>query len=302
MIHLNHSIKFLIACSLILCITHTGLAQTHDFSFGVHGGVTMYKTDGEHKNLPGANCGIDLAYTVRAIIANQTGLGIKLGVSLSYAGATHSLPNYEEEYTNVDYYPENMDYTIKAETYQEHQHQIQLETPLFLSFISHGVTVNIGGKFMMPFYQRRHIDVTDAHITAYYPDFWVPVTDYLATGRLENYEHHRKESSNMPKLNALLALEVGYEWQVGLKGRMGVQAYFDYGLWNNYTNDPPRQRLINVHPILNTEYPVPQIDVNALTDTYSSKVQYISAGVKFYYAFHTGHQRRKTYPCRCVTD
>lgn len=295
--HRLHLILLVVCC---LAYFTTLRAQTHDFTFGAHAGIAMYKTDGDFSNLPGFATGIDIAYTIRGAIANQTALGLKIGASLSYAGANHSLPNYKEQYINIDYYPEEMDYTITSETYREHQHQIQLEVPLFLSFISHGITINLGGKFLMPFFQKRHIDVTEAHITAYYPDFWVPVTDYLATGRLEDYQYHGKETGNMPKFNAALSLEVGYEWRIGWQDRIGIDAYFDYTIWNNYQNDPPCQRLIDVAPILNTEYPVPDIRVNALTDTYSTKANYLSAGIKVYYAFHT--ETRKTYPCRCVID
>ncbi|MCQ2311328.1 MAG: hypothetical protein MJZ64_06240 [Paludibacteraceae bacterium] len=276
------------------------MAQIHDFSIGAHAGVAIYNTKDNLKNLPGAATGIDLAYTARGVIANQTALGIKFGAGIAYAGATQSLPDYFEQYTNTDYYPEMMDYTITAAKYKENQHQIQLEAPIYLSFITYGVTVNIGAKFMMPFFQKRHIDVADAHITAYYPDFWVPVTDYLATGRLENNEYHAKENSNMPKLNALLSIEIGYEWNVGYKNKLGVQAYLDYGIWNNYSNNPSKERLIDVDPILNTEYPVPEIKVNALTDTYSDHVKYISAGIKVYFAFHTEIPR--VAPCRCAYD
>lgn len=295
-IHRLHLILFVLCCSAPFTLR----AQTHDISFGAHAGAAFYLTDGDFRNMPGGTVGVEMAYTVRGVIANYTALGIKIGAGVSYANANHSLPNYEEKYTNIDYYPEPMDYTIVSATYREHQHQLQLEAPLFLSFISHGLTINIGGKFMMPFFQRRHIDVTDAHITAYYPDFWVPVTDYLATGRLEDYQYHGKEVSVMPKLNAMLALEVGYEWHSGWQDRMGILAYFDYGIWNNYSNNPPMHRLIDVAPILNTEYPVPDIKVNALTDTYASKANYMSVGVRFYYAFH--FEQRKVYPCRCVMD
>lgn len=283
-----------------LCVVHITWAQTHDFSLGVHAGMSSYLTDGNIKNIPSATGGIDIAYTVRGVIANQTALGIRLGASLSYAGATQSLPNYKEQYINVDYYSEQIDYTITATTYKEQQHQFQVEAPLFLSFITHGITINIGGKFMMPFYQKRHIDVTEAHIAAYYPDFWVSVTDYQATGRLENNEHHSKEPSKMPQLNALLAAEIGYEWRVGQTNRMGVLLYLDYGLWNNYSNNPPRQRLVDVDPILNTEYPVPDIRVKSLTDTYSTKVNYFSCGIKWYYAFHG--ESPKVHRCHCLYD
>lgn len=295
--HKTYHVWLILLCLIVGNRAH---AQTHDFSLGVHAGASMYLTDGDFSNLLSGVGGIDMSYTIRGVIANQTALGVKLGAGLTFANATHSLSDYKEQYTNIDYYPTEMDYTITAGTYKERQMQLQVEVPLFLSFITHGVTINIGGKFMMPFYQKRHLDVTDAHITVFYPEFGVPVTDYLATGRLENYEYHATDDAYMPKLNALLAVELGYEWRTGIDNRMGVQLYLDYGLWNNYSNNPPRKRLIDVEPILNTEYPVPNIHVNMLTDTYSSKVNYLSCGIKWYYAFH--RQNRKKFSCHCAYD
>lgn len=297
--------KFYRHITCIVCFWAVGIAgsvcaQTHDLSMGGHAGVSMYFTNGDFRNLPGATVGLDLAYTVRGYVGNQTALGLKLGANISYAGACHSKSNYDEQYVNVDYYKEDMDYTITSKTFSEYQHQIQLEIPVYLSFITHGITINVGAKFMMPFFQKRQIDLKDAHITAYYPDFWVPVTDYLATGRFENGEYHDKRSSNMAKLNILLSAEIGYEWRTANNHRMGLLLYVDYGLWNNYSNNPPRYRLVDVAPILNTEYPVPDIKVNALTDTYASKANYMSVGVKFYYSFHK--EMPKKYPCHCVTD
>ncbi len=290
------------AFALCMCSVW-GYSQTHDFSIGVHGGVALYRTDGAIKNMPGVATGLDIAYTIRGVIANQTALGLKIGATLTYGAPSHSLRDYKEQYTNYDYYkPEEnkMDYTITAATYRERQRQLQVEVPLMLSFITNGVTINVGGKFMLPFWQERQLDVTDAHIGAYYDAFMVPVRDYLATGRLEGYQYHGKSNGVMPKMNALLAVEVGYEWKVGWKNRMGVQAYLDYGVWNDYENNPPQYRLIDVSPIWNTEYPVPDIKVNYLTDTYISKANYLSCGIKLYYSFHG--ETRKTYPCHCTYD
>lgn len=298
----NTSGKVSLLC-LLLWVSTSGFAQTHDFSVGAHAGAAMYTADGDFSHLPGAALGIDIAYTVRGVISHQTALGLKIGASLTYAGASQSKRDYEEQYVNYDYYkPEEheMDYTIRAATYKEHQHQLQVEAPVMLSLVSHGITVNVGAKFMMPFWQQRRLDVTDAHIVAYYPAFMVPVEDYLATGRLPDHQYHGKEKGVMPRLNALLAVEAGYEWRVGWKDRMGVLAYLDYGVWNDYTNNPIRQRLIDVAPITNREYPVPDIKVNYLTDTYASKVNYLSFGIKVYYAIHG--EKRKPYPCRCTYD
>jgi len=295
-----HIILIVALCTLFTS-AFTRAESTHDFSLGAHAGGAMYLTDGPHRNLPSGAVGLDMAYTVRGVLGNQTTLGIKLGGSLTFANAKHSLPNYMEEYVNHDYYPSKMEYTITAATYVERQMQLQLEAPLFISFYTHGITINIGGKFMMPFYQQRRLDVTDAHIKAYYADFWVPVVDYLATGRLPNYEHHTKETTTiMAKLNALLAAEIGYEWRVGWNDRLGVQLYVDYSLWNNFSNNPRGYRLIDVPPILNTEYPVPDIKVNYLTNIYASKANYLGFGVKVYYAFHG--ESVKCYRCMWLKD
>ena len=297
---MKHCKQITLSTILLLCII-PAFAQYHDISVGGHAGVSMYFTDGDFANMPGACGGVDIGYAIRGQLNNQNYLGVKIGATLSYAMARHVLGDYHEQYFNTDYENWRLLYDITAETYSERQRQLQVEIPVFLSFWTHGVTINIGAKYMALLNQQRRIDATGTCFHVWYEETDVWTEQYLATGRFEGNQHHGLYTkSPMPANHLLAACEVGYEFNLGKHSRLGLQAYCDLGIWNNYTNEPPKQRLIDVEPILDEEYPVPPIHANALTDTYSTRVRYFSCGVKIYYTFHTG--KNKKYICHCVTD
>lgn len=292
--------KRFVTIIIAICANVIVLAQTHQMEVGAYLGASWWKANGGLVNLPGVASGIEIDYALRGALSNHTELGIKTGVSFGFASAAHRLSDYEEQYTNQDYYLELVDYTISAKTYRQQQRQWQAMVPLFVSLKTHGLVINIGAKTMFVAVQTRQLDVTDAHILAYYPDFDVPVYDYLATGRLPGFKDHQTGKSTMPQWSVLLAGEVGYEWKLTNKSRFGVAAYVDYSIWNRYKNNPPARRLIDVAPILNTEYPVPDITINYLTNTYTDKLSFFSVGIHAYYAIFTVQKKYRSYQCRCL--
>lgn len=296
--------KYFITVLLVFGMSSAALAQTNGAAFGIFGGASWWKANGDLTNTPGATFGFEIDYVGRAALSSNTELGAKLGLAIGFASASHQLTNYTEQYTNQDYYPENLDYTITADTYKQKQKQWQLMVPVMLSLKTHGVVLNVGAKMMYLLTQNRQLDVTNAHINVYYPDFDVPTIDYLATGRLPGFKDHQSGTGNMPKLSVLLAGEIGYEWTLSNASYIGLVAYVDYSVWNNYSNTPAGHRLIDVAPILNKEYPVPDIKVNYLTDTYADKVNYLSVGVRFYYLLSSKSTKQKhsSYPCRCIIN
>lgn len=297
--------KDLIILLLILGINSTAFSQTNGVAFGASAGASAWIANGDLINKTGISAGLEIDYLGRNTLSKNTELGAKVGISVGFASAYHQLVNYSEQYSNQDYYPEWLDYTITADTYKQLQQQWQLTIPIMLALKTHGVVLNAGAKAMCLISQKRTLDVNNAHINVYYRDFDVPTTDYLATGRLTEFKQHQSNNSNMPTLSILLTAELGYEWTLTNVSIIGVCAYADYNVWNNYNNKPPQQRLIDVAPIINKEYPVPDIKVNYLTDTYANKVNYLSLGVKIYYLLApntTKHKSSRAYPCRCVPD
>lgn len=270
-------------------------AQRHALRLGVHAGMSMWQTDAAVAAVPGIGGGLDVAYLCMGPIGDHALLGPMIGVGIGYNTSALRLNNYHETYTNIDYYPEQMDYTVSAERYTERARQLQLEVPLMLMLNVHGLHIGAGAKWMMPLTQQRSLQLADPHVVAYYPDIEVAVPDELVTGKVQE-QGTRSSAGVMPTMNVLATASLGYEWRLPYKGRVGVEAYVDYGVWNNYSHEPPRERLIDVAPILNTTYPVPEVRVGYLTDTYVSAMHAVNAGVRVYMALT--HDRAKCYPCR----
>lgn len=290
-------IKHFITCLLMLGAWESAWTNTNGVEFDLLGGASFWVANGGITNKTGITGGLEVAYVGRKSLSRTMELGVKTGISFGMATATHQLLDYTEHYTNEDYYPENIDYTIRAATYRQHQSQWHLMIPVFLSLKTHGIIVNIGAKASYILSQKRQLDVTNAHIMVYYPELDVPVQDYLATGRLEGFGDHQLGRSTMPTWSVLLSGEIGYEWRMNKHSRLGMALFADYTLWNNYSNIPANRRLIDVAPIMNKTYPVPDIKVNYLTDTYSDKVKYMSVGIKVFFVLSPYIE-----PCRCINN
>lgn len=272
-------------------------AQYHVLELGGSLGTEAWLAGKDIQSHPGFTGAIDANYLYLAHTRSGVFIGPKLGVQLRYGGSMLSRTPYKEQYTNVDYYVEDMDYTITASRYEERSRALMLQVPLMLAIHTNGWTIGVGAKGMMQLTGQRALKVFDPWVVAYYPDFEVPVNNELVTGKIID-QGARSGKGILPRWNVCVSAELGYEWELDYNGAVGVQLYADYGVWNNYTNNPPRERLIDVEPILNTEYPVPPIHVNYVSDTYAQRLNYLSVGLRVYYAI--SKKSKPCYPCHWV--
>lgn len=293
-------IRKILTSLLLLSIPFSAYAVRHTVQVGGRFGTAMWLTDGLTGDSPGWVGGIDVNYLCQGRTSTGLLVGMKTGLGIGYSMAPTTWRNYREQYTNIDYYSEPMDYTITAAKYKEVHRQLQLELPLMVQIHTlRGWTFSLGPKVQTTFARQRRLEIVDPYVLTYYPDFEVNVYNELVTGRLSE-RHTHSGAGVTPTLTALLSAEVGYEWFVPYSDhRFGILAYVDYGLWSNYRNNPSGSRLVDIAPILNRDYPVPDITTHYLTDTYVSRMSYLSAGIRFYYTI-SYEDIRSCYSCRLL--
>ena len=260
-------------------------AQTSVFSVGVRGGGQMCLPAGMdiHDQL-GATGTLDMRYTFYGDVSNTIGIGFALGAGIGY-GTTGFKGTNIDRYSNTDYLNNQLDYTVTS-SFRQQDRFAKAEASLMVAFCFGNVTLHIGPRFMLPFASRASLTIEEASIDAYYPLYNVHVTDKPITGFMAT-PYRQAVPSHVPKYNVLLAAEIGYEWALDDCNSLGLQAYAEVGVWNNYTATAATGPLIQVMPITDAANPVPAIRINN-TDGRINGCRFLDFGIRVYYAFSTG--------------
>ena len=255
--------------------------QLDRFTIGVRGGMAslMEKTDSKMKNRLGYDVLLDLQYAHYWANRKDHLFGLLVGVSAGFAQGGLK-DNIDEQYTLTS--PEGIavDYTVKSDKVKEANRQVQLEVPIMFSMIlNNGFFLNVGPRLMLPVYTPYKETFSGTDIVATFNDYGVTVPNEIATGKLLKDEYTGK-TDNKLKLNILLGLELGYEWQFKNGHSLGLGAYADYG-WSLFKQDANGNRLIDI----NTGAPS-NVNVNGAANTFTEKMGYLDAGVKLAYHFN----------------
>ncbi len=232
-------------------------------------------------------------------------LGIITGVGIGYSQSgmrtavdtTYSMPTGEGD---------NVDYTVRAQDIKENDGQIQLEVPVMFSLIhENGLFFNVGPKFMLPVYtpykqsiRKDETTTIDAHFT----DYGVHVTDEVLTGKLADnqYQLNGSDNGNQFSINVMLTAEIGYEWRFKNGHSLGLGAFANYCVYNNFKNKATAKSLIDVTPPSSTE--VAKVDVLSATKTYAKGLGYFDAGIKLAYHFNFYPKIAKPEPASIYLD
>ena len=256
-------------------------------SVGVRGGGQMWLPSAATGVTAKVNSGIgytgalDLRYTYYGDVTDDIGIGFGVGFGAGY-GTTALQGTSHDEFSNTDYLGNQIDYTVNA-AFQQNDQWIKGEASLLFAMRFGGVTINIGPRLMMPFAASHLLRVNQSTIDAYYPQYNVHVVNELATGELQT-PYVRKENVTLPQYNLLLAAEIGYEWNFG-KHIVGVQAYMDCGVWNNYRSAATSvTQFISVSPIIDATNPPPTVTVGSAEGMIAGR-RYLDFGIRAYYAF-----------------
>ena len=287
-------------CTLYSVLCTPLWAQTSMLSIGVRGGGQTFLptaavgATGEVKPGIGGTGALDVRYTYYGSVASQVQLGVAVGAGFGY-GTTGIKGTNLDSYTNIDYLGNKMDYSIDA-TYSLKDQFAKVDVSLLLAMRFGGVTLNVGPRFMLPFAATGTVTISEASIDAYYPLYNVHVTDLLITGKLET-PYTDTRASNLPRMNVLVAAEIGYEWRLN-QHALGVQLFAEAAVWSKQTPNPLTPNpLIQVNPITSAENPVPSVTVVS-AESFVSGRRYIGVGVRAYYAFHIEHIRIRQFKPR----
>lgn len=278
----------IIAFIVSLFSTSTLLAQGSMISLGLRGGGNIYMATGDAHAQLGYGGNFDLAYTYYWLTPDAE-VGLRLGATIG-ACNNRFTGRINREFVNRDYEGNDIFYTIKAKSVELNiVRQVQLEIPLMLAVRAENVFVNLGIKFMMPLYDRYEQNMRDITIDAYYPKPDVHVTNRLITGVADESNLDISGKGCIPKYNILLGAEMGYEWALTSKDRIGLGLYLDLSPWSSYQK-PDAEHIINVAPIDNPEYPPARVTIQPLNTADVNHLLYCDFGLKLYYGFNLTKQ------------
>lgn len=259
------------------------------FTIGLRGGASSLMHHADKGNWTcGGDVVLDLQYAhYWTKDGRPVDLGLIVGLGIGYMQSGLKVGNDSTSFTKS-----GVDYTVLASNIKETDHQLQLEVPLMFSLISEkGVFFNIGPKFMIPVYSpyKQTVDQNNTHITAYFPNEGITITDETVTGKYTGQQPTTKNGIQF-NVNVMLTAEIGYEWVLKSGNSFGLGAYANYSVFNTFKNTASTEGLFNLTAPTETSAAI--LDVQSATKTYADKLGYFDAGLKLAYHFNFPKKRQ----------
>ena len=259
------------------------------FTIGLRGGASSLMHHADKGNWTcGGDVVLDLQYAhYWTKDGRPVDLGLIVGLGVGYMQSGLKVGNDSTSFTKS-----GVDYTVLASNIKETDHQLQLEVPLMFSLISEkGVFFNIGPKFMIPVYSpyKQTVDQNNTHITAYFPNEGITVTDETVTGKYTGQQPTTKNGIQF-NVNVMLTAEIGYEWVLKSGNSFGLGAYANYSVFNTFKNTTSTEGLFDLTAPTETSAAI--LDVQSATKTYADKLGYFDAGLKLAYHFNFPKKRQ----------
>jgi len=259
------------------------------FTIGLRGGASSLMHHADKGNWTcGGDVVLDLQYAhYWTKDGRPVDLGLIVGLGVGYMQSGLKVGNDSTSFTKS-----GVDYTVLASNIKETDHQLQLEVPLMFSLISEkGVFFNIGPKFMIPVYSpyKQTVDQNNTHITAYFPNEGITVTDETVTGKYTGQQPTAKNGIQF-NINVMLTAEIGYEWVLKSGNSFGLGAYANYSVFNTFKNTTSTEGLFDLTAPTETSAAI--LDVQSATKTYADKLGYFDAGLKLAYHFNFPKKRQ----------
>lgn len=259
-------------------------AQGQGLQLALKGGISQWTG----KDIQAQLCpmgGLDLGYTIRWRMGNDTQLGLRSGLGFAYATSQFSA-TLSDQYSRTDYYSNTLQYTTSASATEKHQ-QLQLDIPVLFALQTHGFTIHLGPKLIYIASDRYTQTVDQADIQAFYPRYGVTVRNTAPTGRLVT-PYSTSGSQGLPSLTLALSGEIGYEWSIGERYSrkseqyIGVQVFVDYGLKSFLP--PTQEAFLSVAPITAARQ-TPAVFVGTIAA--ANSLNLFSAGLRVYYTIQS---------------
>jgi len=274
-------------------VEETKKPSKHLFGIALHAGVANLgqevgdkATFDNFSNKMGIGYGIGFEYTYLFLNKEKYSLGLKTGVGLDFATNKVTADGFTTSYDIADDGEGNpMKYTLSAKEIEETNKQMMVEIPLMLSFRhKNGIVVNGGVKFGLPFNGKFDTDYKTPSVDAYYTKLDVHEIDQVITGKLTKAADIDDDKLTLPKFNLMFALEAGYSFKLCAGHSLDLLAYLDYPLYaTDYDSD--NAATAQMFYIAGPKPGGPAVQANSLMNSYGSKMNYLSAGLKVSFNF-----------------
>ena len=257
-------------------------------SFALRGGVasTMARPA---TTLPfGYDARFDLQYAHYWLVKGSSNMmGLITGISAGYMNTTRNQA-WEENFTAATFDGVNnnvfVQYHVTAEDICETSSQIQVEIPLMLSMLTlKGFYFNIGPRVIMPIYTPFEQVITNGHIVAKDVATGVVVEDNIVYGTFTDKQKHMiGYTQQQYTITVTVGFELGGEIKLASGNTLGLGVYANYGVYSTFSNRP-LSSIISVTPPNGDA--IGKVDLNSMTDAYTSMIGHLDAGVKLSFNF-----------------
>ena len=256
--------------------------QVNRFTIGVRGGFASSMA--KPATLPlGFDVMLDLQYAhYWAKDTDKIRLGLLTGLSIGYMNNVRNQA-WDDKYTVATDNGE-VEYHVTADNIKETNHQLQLEVPLMFSLITHGgLFFNVGPRFILPAYTPYKQVITNGNIVATDLETGVVLQNNPVYGQLSAEQIKQKgQGEQQFDLTVTLGFALGYEFKLKSGNTIGLGGFFNYGLYNMYSNQPLGSAIDVSAPSANGSGIV---NVESWTNAYTSKMGHLDAGIKVSYNF-----------------
>lgn len=258
----------------------------HIIGIGAQSGLASFLPQSTSLNRPAArpaNMGFnalgDISYTFLMLNQRQAGVGFRTGVAVGWVRAGQRV-FLNETFTMDDPSPVNtyIDYTITSKQVREINTAMLIEVPLMLAFKVQGFYFNVGVKAQLPMLTKYTQTITDPHITAYYRDLGVPVTDNTATGIVSAEDLNKSGDWTTSKFNLLVGGELGYFIPLTQHLALGLGLHGDYCVYTLYSNPGASGQLFNITGVGVT--PIAIVNTGTMSENLTTKTGFFDVGAK----------------------
>ncbi len=287
--------------TLILCVSlmsvandfkHRDMVNVGDrnmsfnqFCMGFRGGVAslLQETDFGGKWKPGYNVAFDLqyAYLFERSRTSKPFWGIRTGLSVNYVSSSYE-GELNNRYKTTDASGDVLNYAITADKFKETDNQVQLQIPLMATMTYKGFMLNAGTRFAFPVYSSYKQTLNNAHITATYEKYGVPIIDDMLTGKFSDDQLNQKGKWDAPKFQLFLSAELGYSFTFYGGNCITVALYADCSVYNGYKGASSSDKsFVSVSQIgLDPANPCAKVTVNPIMNNYAKSIGYFDFGLR----------------------
>lgn len=238
---------------------------------GVRGGVTA-TIGGQNLNMgAGYMGGLDVDYRLMVPLKKGISLGPKVGLGATYKVVQTNCSTGEWVYSSMSEYGIKQVDRLNLNGFEQFS-QWQVELPVMLALNAHGFVLNVGVIPTLWLTQQHDMHLDDLTVQSYLEQPDVRFTHSLVV---------RSDAQRIkPQFHLLAGFEMGYEWRIKERCRLGVQTFCRYDL-------------LSMQPWSNNAFCAwegSQLVAGSLTELYPDKLHCLGAGIRVYYAFAFPHK------------